>query len=108
MSQQAYCWRCQIEIPMLDEAEWAQLAPLLSHVNDRVKTYRERTGSSLEVALKQGIQRIALDKYQELTGFRETNFNALWHHRLSNYGPPCEECGKLMRTTVARFCAECG
>ncbi len=108
MPQQVYCWRCQIEIPMLEESEWEQLAPLLSHVTDRIQTYRERTGSTLEVALKQGVQRIALEKYKDLTGFEETNFNALWHHRLADYGPPCEACGKLMRTAVARFCAECG
>jgi hypothetical protein len=108
MPQQVYCWRCQIDIPMLDEAEWSQLAPLLAHITDRIKTFRERTGASLEVALKQGIQGPALAKYRELTGHEETNFNALWHHRLANFGPPCGKCGKLMRTHVARFCAECG
>jgi len=108
MPQQVYCWRCQIDIPMLDEQEWAQLVPLLTHVLDRARTYRDRTGASLEVALEQGIQRVALDKYRELTGFPATNFNALWHHRLAHYGPPCQACGKLIRTKVARFCAECG
>jgi hypothetical protein len=108
MPQQVYCWRCQIEIPMLDEGEWSQLAPLLTHATKEMKNFRGRTGASLEVTMQQGIQRPALDKYQELTGFEETNFNALWHHRLAQYGPPCEKCGKLMRTEVARFCAECG
>ena len=108
MPQQVYCWRCQIDIPMLDEHEWAQLVPLLTHVLDRAQTYRDRTGASPQVALEQGIYRLALDKYRELTGHVETNFNALWHHRLANYGPPCQQCGKLMRTRVARFCAECG
>ncbi len=50
----------------------------------------------------------AFDEYERMTGFRETNVNALWHHRLSLYGPPCKKCGRLLRTVQARHCAECG
>jgi len=49
-----------------------------------------------------------LDEYNRLTGFRETNPNAVWHHRISLYGPPCGSCGKPLRTPVATFCAACG
>jgi hypothetical protein len=93
---------------MLDEGEWAQLAPLLSKVPQDIKDYRERTGAALDVATKQGFEREALERYEQLTGFRETNINALWHHRLAEVGPPCEACGKPLRTDIARFCAECG
>jgi hypothetical protein len=27
-------------------------------------------------------------EYERITGFRETNANAIYHHRLSLYGPP--------------------
>ena len=50
----------------------------------------------------------ALDRYFAITGFRETNPNALWHHVLSLYGPPCEACGKPLRTPAANWCAACG
>ncbi len=50
----------------------------------------------------------ALAKYFEITGFRETNFKTLWHHRLSLYGPECRVCGKLLRTPRAQWCAACG
>lgn len=93
---------------MLDEEEWAQVRPLLSRVLRDIKDYRERTGESVDLATKQGFERPPLERYEQLTGFRETNINALWHHRLADIGPPCEACAKPMRTHRARFCAECG
>jgi hypothetical protein len=108
MPQNVYCWRCRIEVPMLDEGEWAELAPLLSKVPQDIKAYRESTGAPLDQAVRQGFERAALARYEQLTGFPESNVNALWHHRLADVGPPCDACGKPMRTRVARFCAECG
>jgi len=93
---------------MLTEPEWAQLAPLLSKSVQEVKAYRESTGASVEVAVRQGFERAALDKYRQLTGAVETDVNVLWHHRLADQGPPCEACGRRLRTIDARFCAECG
>ena len=108
MPQQTYCWRCGIEVPMLTEPEWAQVAPLLSKSVQDIKSFREDTGASLKVAVQQGFDRAALDKYRELTGAIEANIGALWHHRLADCGPPCDSCGRPMRTKEARFCAECG
>lgn len=48
-----------------------------------------------------------LAEYERITGFRETNLNAVFHHRLSVYGPPCRHCGKPLRTPQARFCGSC-
>jgi len=51
----------------------------------------------------------AADAYTTLSvHLRETNPNALWHHRLSQLGPSCRACGKPLRTVRAKFCAECG
>lgn len=108
MPQQTYCWRYRIEVPMLTETEWAQLAPLLSKSLQKVKGYREVTGASFEVAVRQGFDRTALDKYRELTGAIETDVNVLWHHRRADVGPRCVACDKPLRTRVARFCAGCG
>jgi len=50
----------------------------------------------------------ATEKYFELTGFKEENYAAIYHHRLSLFGARCEECGHLYRTNKASFCANCG
>lgn len=92
---------------MLDEAEWAQLAPLLGNMVERIKSYREQHGVGLSEAHRHAYDD-ALAHYRELTGFDETNPNALWHHRLSLYGPPCGHCGKPLRTPRAKLCAACG
>jgi hypothetical protein len=102
-----YCWRCQIDVPMLDEAEWAQVHPRLAGTIDRIKQYRRDTGSLLADAKAQDLGKDARDKYFELTGVPESNENAIWHHRLSLFGPPCVHCGKLLRSKSARVCAEC-
>lgn len=46
-------------------------------------------------------------EYRRITGFRETNPNAVAHHVVSMYGPPCKACGKPLRTPRAKFCAAC-
>ncbi len=48
-----------------------------------------------------------LDYYKEVTGMEETEPNAIMHHRIAQYGPPCENCGKPYRTSKASFCAAC-
>ena len=49
-----------------------------------------------------------LDYYNDLTGFGETEPNAIMHHFVKMYGPDCENCGKPYRTHRASFCAACG
>lgn len=53
-------------------------------------------------------QRPMLEMYRLLTGFEETNPNAVQHHIVELYGPPCPQCHKPLRTSRARFCAACG
>lgn len=48
-----------------------------------------------------------LAEYEHLTGYRETNPAAIYHHVLSQYGPPCRYCGKPLRTPRANFCGSC-
>ena len=94
-----WCWRCQMDVPMLDEKEY-QKAYLL--YVEGVKNY--------DVSLKNIRERFKklLDYYYEVTGFKETEPNAIMHHRIAEYGPPCESCGKPYRTQQATFCAACG
>lgn len=109
MARILYYWRCDRELPMLDEDEWAVMQPLLGRTISDFQDERTKTGIGLSEAQATGVfGRRALALYRESTGFEETNVNALWHHRLSLYGPPCVHCGKPLRTPRARLCAACG
>ena len=92
---------------MLDEQEWAQVEPLLTKDLQGIKDYRKKHGASLGEA-KRARRSLALEKYRDLTGYPETNPDALRHRRRSDYGPECPQCGKLLRTPRARLCAACG
>jgi uncharacterized OB-fold protein len=85
MAKVHYCWRCQMDIPMLEEHEWKEISP---HFQENLQEVR------------------AL--YQKFTGFDETNPVAIAHHRLAYFGPSCEACGRLYRTPQARLCMNCG
>jgi len=91
-----WCWRCQMEVPMLDDDEFAVAKKLYSQAFGK-------TG----LPLKERYNPL-LDYYNELTGFGETVPHAIIHHQISKYGEPCEECGKPYRTPKAAFCAACG
>jgi len=93
---------------MLDETEYERVAVLLSEGVGATKEYRERHGIPLEQVNRRVLFRPALDEYERLAGFRETNPLALYHHRISIYGSACERCGKVLRTPVASKCFECG
>jgi hypothetical protein len=93
---------------MLTEPEWARVQPTLQTAIQQVKRIREETGCSIGEAHERATREGALKLYEEITGFHETNVNAVFHHRLSIYGPPCEACGKPFRTPQARSCAACG
>ena len=81
---------------MLDEAEYAE-AHRLYGLN-----FKDLSLS------KEDRFRALLDFYNNLTGFGETEPHAIMHHRLSLYGPLCENCGKPYRNPKASFCAACG
>lgn len=90
-----YCWRCQMDIPMLEDHE--------------IQLIRKKQGqfdSKQKDLIKQ--QKNLLRLYNKITGFNETNSNAVYHHVASLYGPPCESCGKPLRTPKANWCAYCG
>jgi len=108
MAQDLYCWRCDMVVPMLTEPEWEAVQPALNEAILDVQKYRAAHGATLKEALVHGHGESALRLYRELTGYGETNPSAIWHHRLSIYGPPCKRCGKPLRTPQASLCAACG
>lgn len=92
---------------MLSEQEWALMEPALMHRIEDIQRHRAATGDGLEAALA-ARRSDALELYRRLTGFHETNIDAIWHHRVSLYGPPCTNCGKPLRTPQAGYCPACG
>ena len=78
---------------MLDDDEWKRVSSLFG---------KGREGNATEQ-----MYALALREYERITGFHETNPNVLWDHILSNYGPPCEKCGKPLRTPRAKMCGSC-
>jgi hypothetical protein len=93
-----WCWRCQEEVPMLDEVEYAHAFKLYGQAFEARKSGSDKTESFKPL----------LDYYQSLTGLEIEVPNAIMHHRIAQYGPPCEACGKPLRTPKAAFCAACG
>lgn len=93
-----YCWRCKMEVPMLEGEEFDEACRLYGYMfqpENPGKTMEER---ALPLA----------DFYERITGTREVNPNAIRHHGVALYGPPCEACGKPYRTPKAKLCAACG
>lgn len=94
--QKLWCWRRKMEVGMLDEREFKVAAELYSHgMRTKEGTRKERF-------------KPLLDYYFKITGEVETEPNAVMHHSIDLYGPPCENCEKPYRTPKASFCAACG
>jgi hypothetical protein len=78
-----WCWRCKIEGPMLDDDEYKL-----------VTSKHETKGTGGKAEIRERFFGPVLREYERITGFREMNPNAVYHHRLSLYGPPCARCQK--------------
>jgi hypothetical protein len=96
-----------MEMPMMDEAEYAIALGLYRDSARATKEFRKKWGVSLTDASLEERFRPLLSWYEGLTGFKETNENAVMHHRLSLYGPSCRHCGKPLRTPQAKLCGSC-
>ncbi len=94
--QKLWCWRCKMEVTMLDDEEYFRA----------VEIYRR----NLDILDKptQEKEKELLDYYNNLTGGNETDPNVIMHHRIAQYGPPCKKCGKPYRTPLASSCESCG
>ncbi|WP_310394038.1 hypothetical protein [Hymenobacter sp.] len=107
-----WCWRCRQEMPMLETAEAALAQRAYSGGMPVVEAEARRRGRVFVPMQLDSLvarrQQPMLEMYRLLTGFDETNPNAVWHHEVDQYGPPCPRCQKPLRTPEARFCAACG
>jgi hypothetical protein len=111
-----WCWRCGMDIPMLepDEARqvWDQqyrgLATLDRESIRRI--YEQYAGDSDGLHQRLEFERESggmLREYERITGYPETQPTALYHHQTALYGPPCHGCGKPLRTPRAKLCGSC-
>lgn len=64
-------------------------------------------GTGKDGGLQGKIWTPVLAEYERITGVRETNPMAIYHHRISDYGPPCRFCDKPLRTPRAKLCGNC-
>lgn len=92
---------------MLDEVEFAEVSRLYRESMMGAKEYRKTKGTSLADTPVNAIFEPVRDKYEQITGMKESNENAIMHHRISLYGPPCKRCQKPLRTPRARLCGSC-
>jgi len=107
---------------MLEDHEWAVLADAHSVYGqsnrdaafEAIKKYAAENG--LRAPIEPTDEHPALARaywyfiagFELFTGITEDSPNSIWHHRVSRYGPPCNNCGKPLRTGCATFCAACG
>jgi hypothetical protein len=94
-------------MPMLDEQEFAGASHLFREAMRSAKEVRRNTGVPIQHDSVQNRFLPVLDYYERVTGHKETNHNAVMHHRISLYGPPCKRCGKPLRSPKAKFCGAC-
>jgi hypothetical protein len=97
-----------MELPMLNEGEYAEVRALYSQCVTATKDFREKQGIPVGHVDMEVLFRPVCEAYERLTGQRETVANAVMHHRIALYGPPCKHCGRVLRTSRASKCFECG
>lgn len=103
-----YCWRCEKDVPMLNEEEFGEIREVYSDCRKSIKEYREKRGVQLKDVPIEQLMRPVQEKYYELTGTGGYTADELLKHRISLHGPLCPNCGRPLRTPAARLCAACG
>lgn len=96
-----WCWRCQMDIPMLET---------MDSVNLRRAIRRRLLEEKIDITASDNyelFQKIELDEYNKITGIDETNNVAILHHTVTHFGPPCTNCGRPLRTPQAKICVAC-
>ncbi len=94
---------------MMDEAEYKEMMTIYSSCVASLKSYRSNQMATLEEAETNTDAFRPLQEWVHLRlGKIDYAIEELRHHRLSDFGPPCKQCGHPLRTPRARRCANCG
>lgn len=102
-----YCWRCKKDAPFLNEEEFEEIYNLYSKCQNIMQGFREAQNSPIKETPVDHLFKPVRDAYEKITGWKETNHNAIMHHRLSSLGLDCPTCKKPLRTPQATSCPEC-
>jgi hypothetical protein len=103
-----YCWRCDADVPLLDETEYAELWEVYEACLRNVQSYRERRNAALREAPLAEFYGPVREAYARITGVVGIDPRHMLTHRIAAFGPPCAHCGRPLRTPKATFCASCG
>lgn len=94
---------------MLDEQEYAHFFALYEKCHAPLGQYLvTHDGHPPEASVEEEFFRPMLDEFERLTGRRDLHPKQIIQHRLADYGPPCRNCGKPLRSPKAQKCFECG
>ena len=93
---------------MFDEVEFQTIQDAYTIGSLGVKVSRLLNKRPLEMGDRDAILSEVLPRYRKITGLSNEVPQDVLKHRLSEVGPPCEKCGKELRTPLARKCVECG
>jgi hypothetical protein len=93
---------------MLDEPEFASLQETYRAGAEDVKHARRLADRPLSKSDTARIGAGVAARYLELTGVSGLDSEEILRHRLSRLGPPCQKCGKELRSPRAKKCLECG
>jgi hypothetical protein len=93
---------------MLDEPEYASVQEVHRTEAENVKHARRLADRPLSKSDTAWIAASVTARYLELTGVSGPDSEEILRHRLSRFGPPCQKCGKELRSPRANKCLECG
>jgi hypothetical protein len=93
---------------MLDEREYESISEAIRSGVRSVQHARVTEARPMKKSDEGKLYGEVAARYRELTGLSDLAPREILRHRLSLVGPPCENCGKELRTPQARKCVECG
>jgi hypothetical protein len=93
---------------MFDEDEFQSIQDGYTIGALGVKVSRLLNARPLEMGDRDAILSEVAPRYRKITGLSSEVPQDVLKHRLSLIGPPCNSCGKELRTPQAKKCVECG